>query len=785
MRRPNRSEHGAAWLSTTRLVALVLATGAGLSGSGCSSDPDPIGKGGAGGTGTTGQCLSSREYFAEKLWAPVLNKVCVKCHAPDGVATEEGSELLLLPSAYPGFLDANLESVVALANTEVDGQSKLLQKPLGGLKHGGGKQLEPDSAEYKALEQFVKTLPALEKCVGQGSAMSFDDVAQLDALKTLRKATLELAGRLPNPAEIQAVVAGGEAALGPALMEVMKEDAFYDRIKEIFNDLYLTDRYMGYSSYAPNLLNKTHYPNAGTAWFDNLADAEKVKANRALAREPLELVAHIVKNDKPFTDVVAANYTVMNPYSAKIYNAKLTFKNANDENDFQEGQIIALGDTTKGEPAQMNIPHAGVLTSPIWLNRFPTTPTNRNRHRARMILKLFLATDILRIAERPIDPTLSTAYPNPTREDKSCNVCHRMLDPIAGSFQKFDDNDQEKYEPGNTWHQEMFPPGYGKEVMATSDYATALPWLAEHIVADPRFSLSAVYTMYTALTGQNALEYPPDSAAATFTQDLSAWSAQDALFRRIGDTFVKENFNLKVVVREIVLSPYFRGHNTKTDVSADRSAELAGVGTGRLIIPEVMSRKIRAITGLPWGKGVGYYKTDYLGSDYRILYGGIDSDDVTQRLSSPNGVMANVGWRMANEVACQTTAWDLSIDDTSQRFLFPYVDVKDTPESNATAIKKNIQYLHAHMLGEALELGDPELERTYKLFVETRDEGKAAITAKSLTEDLVYSCRARKNPYTDADLPTADRLEKDPDYTVRAWMAVITYLLSDFHFLYE
>lgn len=778
MRRPLRRDGSPTWL----LWVLGAAAGAGLTGFGCSSDSGP--KEG-GGTGNTGQCLSSREYFAQKVWAPVMSKHCMKCHSPDGVAVEEGASLVLLPSSYPGFLDANLESVKQLALTEYDGDSVLVRKPLGELDHGGGQVIEPGSSEHKALVEFVKNLPQTEQCAGGSSAMSFDDVAQLDGLQTLRKASITLLGRLPTPAEIDAVVTKGEGALPGLLMEMMKEDAFYDRLKEIFNDLYLTDRYMGYSSYAPNLLNKAHFPNAGDAWFETLPSAEQVKVNRALAREPLDLVAYIVKNDKPFTEVVTADYTVLNPYSAKIYNAKLTFSNPTDENELKEGKIIAFGDTTKNEPKEMTIPHAGVLTSPVWMNRFPTTPTNRNRHRARMILKFFLATDILKIAERPIDPTQATAYANPTREDKNCNVCHRMLDPIAGAFQKYDDNDQEKFEPNNTWHQEMFPPGFGSEVMQTTDYATALPWLGKALIADPRFSLSVVYTMFTALTGHEPLDYPSDAESPSFAQALAAWEAQDALFRRIGDTFVKEGGNLKAVVREVVLSPYFRAKNTKADVGPERSAELAGIGTGRLVIPEVLGRKIRAVTGLPWGKGVGYYKTDYLSSDYRILYGGIDSDDVTKRLTAPNGVMANVGWRMANEVACQTTAWDLSIDDTSQRFLFPYVEVTDTPDTSAEAIKKNIQYLHAHVLGESLPTGDPELERTYQLFVDTWKEGKAAIAATTLTADLASACRARKNPYTDQDLPTADRLEKDPDYTVRAWMAVVTYLLSDFHFLYE
>ncbi|MEZ4226954.1 MAG: DUF1588 domain-containing protein [Polyangiaceae bacterium] len=445
---------------------------------------------------------------------------------------------------------------------------------------------------------------------------------------------------------------------------------------------------------------------------------------------------------------------------------------------------MEAGRSARSSTARRRTAARGRAVVPIFLNRFPPRRPTSTGHRARMVLKFFLATDILRVAERPIDPTKATAYNNPPRDDPSCNVCHRMMDPIAGAFQKFDANGQEKYVPDASWHQEMFPPGFGKETMPTTEYPQALQWLAQRVVKDPRFSLAIVYTVYGALTGQEPLPYPATDDAE-FDAKVIAWEAQDALFRNIGDAFVQSNYNLKTAIKGVILSPYFRAKNTAGAPSAERQVELSIIGTGRLSTPESLSRKITAVSGLPWGKGVGYYKTDYLNSDYRVLYGGIDSDDVTQRLTAPNGVMANVAWRMANEVACQTTAWDLSIDDKADRFLFPYVNVEDTPSSNADAIKKNIQYLHAHISGEALTLSDPEIERTYKLFQDTLSEGQGKITAGTLTENIPSACRARKDPYTDADLPTNQRLEKDPDYTVRAWMAVITYLLSDHGFLYE
>jgi hypothetical protein len=101
------------------------------------------------------------------------------------------------------------------------------------------------------------------------------------------------------------------------------------------------------------------------------------------------------------------------------------------------------------------------------------------------------------------------------------------------------------------------------------------------------------------------------------------------------------------------------------------------------------------------------------------------------------------------------------------------------------AIKKNIQYLHAQILGEDLSLDDPEVARTYQLFADTFAEGTQKLQDKTVNTGLQYNCQGRKNWITGADVPDAMRLKDDKNYVVRSWMAVITYLLSDYRFLYE
>ena len=80
------------------------------------------------------------------------------------------------------------------------------------------------------------------------------------------------------------------------------------------------------------------------------------------------------------------------------------------------------------------------------------------------------------------------------------------------------------------------------------------------------------------------------------------------------------------------------------------------------------------------------------------------------------------------------------------------------------AIRQNIQFLHRHILGEDLPINDPEIEQTYQLFVDVRAAGETTIQSQ---------CRGAAN------------VSSDNNGTVIPWMAVVTYLLADYRFLYE
>jgi len=727
-------------------------------------------------TGEPVDCYSTRDFFADKVWAPLMAGNCAQCHEPTGVAAEKGAKFRLLTAVYPGFIEANLENIKSLAGYEYEGVPLLLAKPTGLVDHGGGLQLQDDTETYDNLAELIAQLDAPIVCPPTPPAAAFPDVEMLTPAQTLRKAALHLLGRLPTPEERMAVEAGGEAALVTALDAYMTENPFYDRLADIYNDVFFTDTYLTRNGIQTLNTATPDFPNVLKV-FDKvnpMPPDQIARINRAVSREPLYLVQYIVRNDKPFTDLLLAPYTVFTPDSAFLYGVDVKFTNPADANELQPG---VLKITRNGQ--SLEFPHAGVLTSPMWLNRFPTTPTNRNRNRARKVYDQFLATDVLALASQAIDPAAGSTFANPTRDASECAKCHRVIDPIAGAFQAFDKNNQEFLLDPPTWYPEMFAPGYGNELMPTEQFPTGIRWLAERVAADPRFSVATTYTIYRALTGRTPLAYPTDTLNPDYKPLLAAWETQDELLRAISGEFEAANYDLKLIFREVITGPYFRASNLGSEPSAQRRAELIAVGTGRLSTPELLSRKVQAIAGVRWG-GTG---TDLLTGEYKLLFGGIDSFDVTQRLTNINQIMASVATRMAVEVSCSATAFDFS-KPAAERLLFPLVEVADTPDFNEAAVRKNIVHLHDRILGETLEPGDPAVDATLALFYDTWAQGTQNMVDKLETNSL-GPCPAVKDPTTNTDLPIERQIKTDDTYAVRAWQAVIIYLLSDYKFIYE
>ena len=156
-----------------------------------------------------------------------------------------------------------------------------------------------------------------------------------------------------------------------------------------------------------------------------------------------------------------------------------------------------------------------------------------------------------------------------------------------------------------------------------------------------------------------------------------------------------------------------------------------------------------------------------------ILYGGIDSQSVTERLGEPSGAMGAIQRIMANDLSCKHVVADFALSPDKRR-LFPNVEKNMIPgvlPVTDRTIRKGIVHLHGRLLDRKDSMDDPEVDQTFQLFASVVQEAKKR---KGIDKRETYHCGRVDGKRVD-----------DPHYTLRAWRAVVTYLLRHQEFLYE
>jgi hypothetical protein len=732
------------------------------------------------------------DYFTKEVWPKVGVALCVNCHQQGGDA-EKSTFLLRDPRKLQGHaqdeaMSHNRDAFARMARTKHGDKSRLLIKVVGGRNHGGADVLEADSKGYLILAEFVRRVNA--PSTGSRPVVVdernlppfFDGVVMMEPRRLLRRTTLSLVGRLPTEAEKAAVAAKGLDALPPLLDELMKEDAFYDRLREGFNDIFLT---VGLEQpYEATVLDYEHFTKT-RQWvqkydLSNVPEMDRQKARykidadyrKGLIGEPMKLVEHIVRNDKPFTEIVTADYIMVTPYSARGYgifdDVKSKFKNSDDPTEYIPIKLPALKGRSKAtdqESPTGAYPHAGLLSTFQWLKRYPTTETNRNRQRARLYFLQFLGVDALELAARVSDAAAVTAkYPVPTMQASECVVCHKTIDPVAGCFQDYYDINGIYGRRKGGWYTDMFAAGLEGEELPAGERWRALQWLGERTAKDPRFAIAMTEHVYYLLTGRKVLTPPKDLDDPLYPAKRRAYQEQRRQVEAIAQQFAKSGFNLKTVFKDWVVSDFYRADRLATSVTnPQRRAELDDIGISRMLAPEQVERKINAIFGQRWDK---------LKDQLAVLYGGIDSKEVTERATDPSGAMGAIQRTMANDVACKHTLRDFALKPAERR-LFANIEpnvLPGSPEADAQ-IRRTIVHLHELVLGRYDAIDSAEVTRTFNLFAGIVADAKVA---KGIDKVEAYTCRA--------SMPDAP---KDPDYTIRAWRGVITYLLRRPEFLYE
>lgn len=735
-----------------------------------------------------GTCSIVPAQFSSIVWPAMSSGAssCLTCHRtglPAGgtglVFVQGGTEL------------QNYNVLRTYARTSSD---TLLSKVIGGMNHTGGKPfVDANSTSYKALAELVPEMKQACTNTAPVAAQFWNGVSFADDQKVLAKAAVIFAGRNPTAAESSAVSSGGAPMLRQTIRSYMTGPAF-DRFLDEAGDTWFLTR--GVTVFGNNVgLNATDLPSAADVINNtNLAANVRNRFQNAMMREPIELMKYIVNNDKPWTDMVAGNYTVVNGLQAQYLAARVTgtFTVADPIAD-ATGDAQFLPAVLPNGRLAGDREHAGVLSTHAWLMRFPTTPTNRNRHRVYQLSKQFLATDVAALAARPIDD--GGNFKIPTMENPNCSVCHQVIDPIAAGWQNWQENNrylptkdaQQKdialpgsyrsnnypkdkdgkayYVVGDNWFRDEHAPGYGSTPMpgGVTGNNTALQWLGGQVAADARFAKGAVAFFYRAVFNREPLKAPSDQTAPGYANQLAAYNAQNDEFKAIADRFATNRgngaYNAKDLLVDLVTSQWFRAEKA-SGLNTARAIELADVGSEAMLNPAAMNRKLLALVGLSWNQ----FNNPYAGQ--ALNYGNFDGGlNRMERSKEYTMVQTMIADRMMGELSCNIVMTDFN-KPAANRLLFGGITLANTPATadGDAAIQATVKHLHKWLWKDDVAVTDAEVQRTVGLF------------------KAVWADRA-----TAAARPTTCSYNNtnDPNYTGRSWAAVIGYMIGDQKMLFE
>ena len=421
--------------------------------------------------------VTAEELFKASV-SEVLLANCLSCHNANGIA--KSTRLVYEDAAGSQQNYETLRAFIA------QGNGVLLLSKIRGVSHGGGALFSQSTPEYDIFSSFVERVEVEAGLSGStvktpiATDGFFKGTRLTSSAETLRRAAILMLGRNPTETEYAQLDGDDEAALKTALRGLTRDPGFHNFLARSANDRLLTDAFLeGQPIDQSSLEGPGYYPIGNQEFI-----AEQAKAGErffhwpkydhwrwGLARSAVELIAYIVENDRNYQEVVTADYMMMNYAVNDFLNGGAEFELGDpeqisycqkfpdapciDHRQFKpgqnRGQIIKDQFLTSEDTAfQTSLvtehsdfiayPHAGVLNTPAFLHRYPSTETNRNRARARWTFYHFLGIDIEKSAPRSTDPAALSDSDNPTMRNPACTVCHQILDPVAGSFQLYGDN---------------------------------------------------------------------------------------------------------------------------------------------------------------------------------------------------------------------------------------------------------------------------------------------------------------------------------------------------------
>jgi len=505
------------------------------------------------------------------------------------------------------------------------------------------------------------------------------EVVLLPPAERLVRASVALRGVRPPLDELERVKADPDE-LADLVDSYLASDGFGETVRDMHDETLLTR----YATLPP---------------IGDLADTPTARLQASIGEEPLRLVEHVVMGDRPYTEIVTADYTMADPVVAAAYGLSR-------DADGPEWQVARYQD---GRPA------AGVLSTNAFYLRHRSAGANWHRGRANAVSKALLCSDFLSrdvVVDGAIDLSDPDAVASAVVENPACASCHQTLDPLASFFWGFEPNllmmkvQQSGYPlPGlfdaaqtGRWRRtSRRPPAFfGLTGAGLGD-------LGQLIADDPRFSLCAAKRFYAYLAQVDLDAVPLELAA------------------RLQETFVTSGYSAKALARAVVLSDEFAASHATSEGAAEG---LVGMKKAR---PSELARLVEDLTGFRWrtdsdlrfrGGRVG--PVDLLGDDavgFRVLAGGIDSYFVVEPSHTFNATSVLVLRALAAAAAGYAVEADFD-RGAAERALLTRVEPDTRDEA---AVRAQLADLYARFYADFSPPESEAVGEAYAVFRDTLD----------------------------------------------------------------
>ena len=506
----------------------------------------------------------------------------------------------------------------------------------------------------------------------------------LSPTQHLSRASIALRGVRPSLDDLEAV-RDNPGALDGLIESYAASDDIGPTIRHMHGEWLLTDVFLSFYPAA--------YPTRGA-----LSDMDAHALNRAVTEGTARLAEHIVLEDRPYSELVTADYVMANDVTAEVWGLSVSGDGDWQEARFDDGRL-----------------HSGLLSDPNYFVRHASTDTNRQRARSAHLMRALLCHDYMRREVRvPEGIDLTDGGDNAIKENVVCVGCHNTLDPMAGAFAE----NVGVVFPQYTWSYPIttWDPGLAADYDPILFYGVAahdVLDVGQIIAEDNRFARCAVRRHYGQMMAMDA-DAVPDSVVDDL---LPVWTAGDERVRPL--------------LAEIARSDAFASTGP---VVVEDGVAAEGL---RRATPWHLQRVLEDLTGFRWETDVTYdigfgrvgevELMDNISYGFRVHAGGADGFDIWDPMRTANPTTLLVMREAAGMAAKLVVEADL-VDGEGHLLTRVSSDTSDE-----TSIRTQLVDLHLRLFGEAVSADGSEVTASWTVFANELERSDSVTSAWEAT----------------------------------------------------